>query len=321
MAPPTDEDPFPRRTATPATLLPWLVRMARDLPAQAALYAPRRALDPGLRERIMVTVSEVNGCRYSSWIHRGWAEMTGRAQSARDDVALAYAREAAETGRVPPSETSRRALERVFSPTEVRAIDAAIAGIVVSNLAGNTVDGLLARLTGARPRDPAAMAQEAAVVAAAAPLGVPLLAFGALVRQAARAMPPLEVVVPPVGEANIIVMMLGEMARQRSGLPLLRALGVGGLPFALGLRTGAMEATVRLSRSKLELANGVAPDVGLVIEGEPDALIAAATGDASIVSLINQGRIRASVPSPGPRRAPSGPSGAATVPSSEASGS
>jgi hypothetical protein len=244
----------------------------------------------------MLAVTDVNGCRYCSWIHGGWAELTARGKKARDDVALAYAREAAETGQLPPSPQARKALEAAFSVAEVRAIDAAIANIEVASLAGNTVDGLLARLTGARPRDPASIVQEALVVAVAAPLGVPLLALGTALRQAAHAMPPVDVVTPPGGEGNLIVMMLGQMARQYSGLPLLRAVAAGRLPFAVGLRTGMMEATIRLRRSRLELDNGIAPDVSIIVQGEPDALIAAASGEKNVMTLINEGRITVTTP-------------------------
>jgi AhpD family alkylhydroperoxidase len=296
VAVPLDDDPFTRRTATPATLLPWIGRIARDLPAQMGLYARRPAIDRSLRERIMMAVTDVNGCRYCSWIHGGWSELVAKGPEARDDIALAYAREAAETGSLPPSTEARAALEEVFSADEVRAIDAAVANIEVANLAGNTVDGLIARLTGARPRDPGAMLEEAAVVAAAAPIGLPLLALGTLFREAARRMPAVEIVTPDPGEANILVMMGAELLKKYRDVPFVRALAAGRLPFALGLRSVAMEATIRLSESHIALENGIADDVALIIEGEPDALLAVATGEVNPLTLVNEGRLTASVP-------------------------
>lgn len=288
-------DTFPRRTATVGNLLPWLERIVRDVPAQANLYSRRPAIDRGLRERIMMAVTDVNGCRYCSWIHGGWAELMTRGHAARDDVALAYAREAAELDSLPPSPEARQALEAVFSPEEARAIDATIANIQLSNLAGNTVDGLISRLTGARPREPAAMAQEVALVAAAAPVGIPLLALGGLLRQAARVMQPVEaVVLPPVGEANMGVLMLAEAVRHYAGLPLLRALAAGRMPFALGASADGLEATARLSgQSRVELDNGLADDVALVLEGDMATMLLLVREPARFVSLVNEGKLRA----------------------------
>ena len=39
-------DPFPRRTATPARLAPWLIEVGRTLPGLLRSYLPGRALDP-----------------------------------------------------------------------------------------------------------------------------------------------------------------------------------------------------------------------------------------------------------------------------------
>lgn len=280
----------------PDGLLRWLGKVVRDLPAQVSLYGPRPAIDRGLRERIMLAVTEVHGDRYSALIHEGWAEMSSGRFQARDEVALAYARKAAETGELPPSAAARDALEAVFSPAEVRAVDAAIAAVAVSNVVGGTVDDLVDRVVGEKPRDRGVMLQEAVVAAASVPLGVPLLAWGALMRQAARSLPEVEVVTPPAGQASVLVLMLAEMARRHSGLPLVRVLASGRLPFALALRAGVMEATVRLHRSRLELEDGVAADVAVVIEGDPEALLAAATGQANLLGLVSEGRIRLKVP-------------------------
>ena len=291
-----DDDPFSRRTATPEALIPWLGRVARDIPAQIGLYAPRAALDRGLREKIMMAVTDVNECRWCSWIHGGWKELLDRGPKARDDIALAYARGAAETGKLPPSEEARTALQAVFSPSEVRAIDAAISGISVANLAGNTVDGLIARFTGARPRDPAAMVQEAAVVAAAAPVGLPLLALGALFQRAERALPRLDVELKePPGSASMGVLMLAEVVKRWRDYPVVRALGASG-PIAIGAEAEGMSATVRFKGSTVEVENGLAEDVVLVVQGDMETMIEAATDPARVPSLLTQGRLTTRVP-------------------------
>ena len=293
MPPELNGDPFPRRTATPANLLPWVGRILRDLPAQVGLYARRPPIDRGLRERIMMAVTDVNGCRYCSWIHGGWAELMRRGEKARDEIALAYARESAELGLLPPSDEAREALEAVFTPAEVRAIDAAISNIEVANLAGNTVDGLIARLTGARPRDPVAMLQEAAVVAAAAPVGLPLLALGSAFRRAASQMPSVDIeVVNPAGEANMGVLMLTELIRKYRDFPLLRALAAGRLPFALGITAEGLSATARVRKpSVVELENGIADDAALLLEGDMGAMLEVAQEPGKLVRFINEGRL------------------------------
>src|SRR5438094_501975 len=83
--------------------------------------------------------------------------------------------------------------------------------IEVSNLVGNTVDGLLARLTRKRPAAPLAAARELATVAMAVPLAAPLLGAAAAMRAVDRAAPPLpEVQLPPAGEANLLAHLLAQ---------------------------------------------------------------------------------------------------------------
>jgi hypothetical protein len=269
-------------------LFSWVGLLVRDLPAQLQLYSPRPAIDRGLRERIMLAAGD-KGSRYSRWVHSGWAELTDRGDEARYEIAVAYARDAALAGRVPPSEEARQDLEAAFSSAEVRSIDAAIAQVQVLDFTGATFEDLMARLAGAGERDLATMITEAAVVTAAAPVGVPLLALGALLRQTARSVPPVEIATP--SDANLMVAMLGEMARRYSGLPLLRALGAGRVTFAVALQSGSMEATIRFRHSRLELENGIASDVVLTVRGEPEALLAAMSGQESLLSLVNKGKL------------------------------
>ena len=284
-----------RDGSSPARFVAWLGRAAADLPAQLRLYSTRPAIDRGLREHIMLAVTDVNGCRYSAWVHGGWSDLVANRQDKREDIALAYAREAAELDRLPPSPDARAALEAAFNADEVRAIDAAIASAEVLNLAETTANDLVDRVAGARPRHPSTMAQEAAVTAAAIPLGVPLLALGAFFRQAARNMPPVEpLVLPPAGEANMGVLLLVELVRHYSGLPLIRAIAAGRLPFALGASADGIDATVRLvSGSKVELDNGLADDVRLVLVGDMPTMLEFAREPSRFVPLVNQGRLKA----------------------------
>src|SRR5436305_3818704 len=157
-------DPFPRRTATPARLAPWLVEVGRTLPGLLRSYLPGQAIDARTRERVILAVTEVNGCRYCAWIHGSWQAFLGvKGLADADEALLTYARACAEAGR--PLDPAP--LAGTLPPEALQTVRATVAQIEVSNLVGNTVDGLIARLTRKRPIDPLAAAQEVAVVGAA----------------------------------------------------------------------------------------------------------------------------------------------------------
>lgn len=115
-------------------------------------------LDPGFRERLMLAVTEVNGCRYCSYTHArtaltaglGGAEIAALAKGElhgappEQAVALLYARHWAEADGVPEPEARQRVIE-AYGPTTTRAIELALQMIRVGNLLGNTSDYLLYR--------------------------------------------------------------------------------------------------------------------------------------------------------------------------------
>jgi AhpD family alkylhydroperoxidase len=283
-------EPFARRTATPARLLPWIGEVVATLPDLVRSYGPRRALDSRTREHIILAVTEVNGCRYCAWIHTSWQEFLGEVDQRGDveDALLAYARACADAGRPLPVDD----LAAFLPPDAVRAVRATVAQIEVSNLVGNTVDGLLARLTGRRPLAPLSLAQEAVTVAAALPLAVPLLATAGVMRAVARVAPPMpRLEMPPPGEANLLVHLLATAAPSYLANAVVRASLLGlPRPIAIGLRAGRTSATVRIGRGQLAVENGISRDTVLVVEGEIESLLQLATG--SIVREIGSVRIR-----------------------------
>ena len=271
-------DPFPRRTATPQRLLPWLLELMRTAPGLASTYGVRRHLDARTRERLMLAVTEVNGCRYCAWIHGSWQEFLGDRDDdgAVEEALLAYGRAAADAG--APIDASGR--ERVIPADAVPAVRATVAQIEISNLVGNTVDGLLARLTRKRPWRPLDAALEAGTVALALPIALPLLAGAAAMRAIERSAPALpEIDMPPPGEANLLVHLLVEAAPVLLGNAAVRAMLLG-LPVetAVALEAGRTAATVRIGRRRLAVENGIAPDALVIISGPVDALLAAAAG-------------------------------------------
>src|SRR5436305_11552127 len=132
-------DPFPRRTATPGRLLPWIAELARTLPGLVPSYLPSQALDPRTRERIILAVTEVNGCRYCAWIHGSWRDFLGENSLVdADEALLAYARACAQAGR--PLDPAPLADGLPADP--IACVRATVAQIDVPNLVGHTLDGL-----------------------------------------------------------------------------------------------------------------------------------------------------------------------------------
>jgi AhpD family alkylhydroperoxidase len=283
-------DPFPRRTADARVLLPWFAELVRTLPGLLGSYRPGGPLDPRTRERLILAVTEVNGCRYCAWIHGSWADFLGEHDDRVDaeEALLHYARACAEAGE--PLDPSP--LAEVLPPDVVRAVRATVAQIEVSNLVGNTVDGVLARLTRKRPLAPRALATEVVTVAAALPLAAPMLAAAGAMRLVRRAAPPVpEVASPPPGEANLLAHLLARtvpayLANAAVRLAVLRI----PVPVGIGIRAGRTAATLRIGRGKVAVANGITQDAVIVLEGEIEPLLQLATG--SLVRQLSALRIK-----------------------------
>jgi AhpD family alkylhydroperoxidase len=274
-----EDDPFLRRTADPVVLAPWLLELAQTVGGLIRSYLPGSPIDARTRERVILAVTEVNGCRYCAWIHGSWAAYLGDAvegPAEAEEALLDYARACAAAGR--PLDPS--SLAASLPSAAVAAVRATVAQIEISNLVGNTVDGLLARLARRRPLAPVRAAAEAVTVAAALPLAAPMVLLGASMRAVDALAPPLrEVRTPPPGEANLLAHLLATtvpayLANAGVRLALLR------LPVLLsvGVRSGRTSATVRIGRGRIEVVNGIARDAVVVLEGEVEPLLHLAAG-------------------------------------------
>jgi AhpD family alkylhydroperoxidase len=117
------------------------------------------AISYGFRERLMLVVTEVNGCRYCSWYHSAqWikaglshdelqALLAGQVPEgapAEEIPALVYARHWAQSNARPDADSARR-LEEVYSPPRAAMITLILRMIRAGNLMGNTLDWLLYR--------------------------------------------------------------------------------------------------------------------------------------------------------------------------------
>jgi AhpD family alkylhydroperoxidase len=132
-------DPFPRRTATPGLLAPWLLEIPRRLPGLLASYSRSSVLDPRARERIILAVTEVNGCRYCAWIHGNWSDFLGDGVTRLDaeEAVITYARACAEAGQpLDPAPL----LEKGLPPASVEAIRASATPSTASSPASPASD-------------------------------------------------------------------------------------------------------------------------------------------------------------------------------------
>lgn len=295
MAEPTRSPSSGRSDAAPVPVGLWVAELARLVPVLVRAHLPVAPLEPRARERVKLAVCEVNGCRYSAWVHEAWQDVLGPTGFAgappEEEVAvLDFARACAEAGR--PLDPG--SLNVMLSPAAVRAIRATVASTELANVVGNAADSLWARLAGRTARSASAMAREAATLTLAAPIALPFLAFGGALRLLDRAAPHLPAVdQPDPDDANLLSHLLVEAAPGYLGHALLRTT-VLRLPFtvSVGLRTGRTAATVRLGRGQLAVNNGIDDDAILVVEGDLEPLLRAASG--AIVREVGSIRVRPS---------------------------
>jgi AhpD family alkylhydroperoxidase len=117
-------------------------------------------MDAAFRERLMLAVTAVNGCRYCSYAHARQALAGGihpeEVKALQDGVlenspgeelpALLYAQHWAETGgRIDP--VARERMIEAYDQDGVNAVELALRTIQMGNLLGNTMDYVLYRLS------------------------------------------------------------------------------------------------------------------------------------------------------------------------------
>jgi AhpD family alkylhydroperoxidase len=186
---------FNQRFYTPRAFLGDLANAIRHLPDLRAAARGRR-VSRSFAEKIMMVVTQVNGCRYCSYFHTRLALSSGvsdleierllaleiGAFPVEEAVALAFAQHFAESKGRPDPEAERRFRE-YYGPDMARDILSYIRMITVGNLAGNTVDAFLSRLRG-RPAEGSSAAGEFLLFLLFAPFTLPLL--GPIRRQKAQ---------------------------------------------------------------------------------------------------------------------------------------
>jgi AhpD family alkylhydroperoxidase len=117
-------------------------------------------ISQAFRERLMLAVTAVNGCRYCSYFHSRQALKSGIsteeirellagdvANCPQDEaVAVAYAQHWAESNAHPEPEAVER-LQRTYGPGKTEAIHLILRMIRMANLLGNSWDYLIYRIS------------------------------------------------------------------------------------------------------------------------------------------------------------------------------
>ncbi len=161
---PSDIEPSQRRVYhSPGELLGDLWAVLRQSPRLTALMRGR-SLDPAFRERLMLTVTQVNSCRYCAYAHTRMAlaegvsneeiEALGRASfdgaPEAEQPALRFAQHWASCDGHPDPQ-ARQDLQAKYGEEEAASIELSLRLIRVGNLLGNTWDMLLGRIRLATP--------------------------------------------------------------------------------------------------------------------------------------------------------------------------
>jgi AhpD family alkylhydroperoxidase len=151
---------FPRRTyRSPSELLTDMrILLSRRKEIRALMRGA--VITPAFRERLMLVVTEVNGCRYCSYAHARTALSTGVSREEIEALAagtfegsppeeapaLLYAQHWAEANGKPDSAARRQIVGR-YGEQAVGMMELALRMIRVGNLLGNTFDCLLYRIS------------------------------------------------------------------------------------------------------------------------------------------------------------------------------
>ncbi|MGZ5375402.1 MAG: carboxymuconolactone decarboxylase family protein [Solirubrobacterales bacterium] len=144
--------PHPRTFASAGEALSDVAAVVGRAGPLVAVYLGAR-LDPMLRERVMVAVSQVNACAGCARVHRRLALRAGLApdeleaiglgdRAALDErsrAAVIYASELAERRfRAPPSPEVEAAAREHLKSSELAAVEAVARGMALANLTANS---------------------------------------------------------------------------------------------------------------------------------------------------------------------------------------
>jgi AhpD family alkylhydroperoxidase len=146
---------FRKRTYSTGAAARDLLRLGGRLPSIGRVWVGG-AIDPVLRESVMLAVAEANDCRYCAFAHREWARAVGAEEGElnRDErLAVSWSLARLEAGFGPVEEELERELSARYSPRQREDLDTVVRTMTFANLAGNTFEALLSRLRGSPAPD------------------------------------------------------------------------------------------------------------------------------------------------------------------------
>ncbi len=128
--------------------------------AQIRTVMRQHLISPAFRERLMMAVTAVNGCRYCSYYHAKEALLTGISEAeveallsgvvehcpAEEATAVLYAQHWAETNTHPDPQARQKLVEE-YGSESAEAIELVLRMIRMGNLMGNTWDYVLYRVS------------------------------------------------------------------------------------------------------------------------------------------------------------------------------
>jgi AhpD family alkylhydroperoxidase len=149
-----------KRLTSVADFQRYIIDAVRDFGAMRKAIKSGQ-LSPALRDKIMLAVTEVNGCRYCSYMHSKNAIKAGVSEeeighllsgdlsvsNSEEATALLFAQHYADSKGRPAPETVEK-LFNIYGEPKARGILAATRAIMVGNVHGVAIDLLQARLRG-----------------------------------------------------------------------------------------------------------------------------------------------------------------------------
>jgi len=143
----------------PSAFLRDARQLLRDLRRLRVLKGSE-LVDPVFRERLMLTVTEVNRCRYCAYVHARLALSAGLTQDEIQTLvagelagvpqdqaaAILYAQHWAESDGVPDRDARKR-VEDTYGPERTEAMEIYMRMMRMGNLGGNSLDHVLSKMS------------------------------------------------------------------------------------------------------------------------------------------------------------------------------
>lgn len=259
------------RTATPATIAPWLAELARNLPGVAPSFGLPPVLDLRTRLRLHIAIDRTNSAHLSLWVHESLGSFMGEGTfMPADDVIVGYAEQSAQLGKPADDEALRHAL-----PDEVvGVVRATVARMQIAALLLNSAQCFAGRFVGRLPRSPRKLVVEGATALAIAPVLAPVAAVAGAARALASLAPPMPEVNTPPDDENLLVGLIAQAMPALLANAAVRSAALN-LPAMLvvGVRSGRSSATVRIGRGVVAVDSGIAPSAQIVVDGDAAPLL------------------------------------------------